>query len=141
MRRLCLCVALSSLMTGPALADTIVAARTIRPQTILTLDDMAIKPGDVPGGIQDPADLVGMETRVALYAGRAIRASDVGKPALIERNQIVQLVFHRHGITILTEGRALDRAAPGEFIRIMNLSSRATVSGRVMPDGRVTFSE
>ena len=140
MRALYFSAGLCAITAIPAWSDTVVAARTIRPQTILTLTDMAIKPGDAPGGIQDPAELVGLETRVALYAGRAIRASDVGPPAMIERNQIVPLVFQRNGISITTEGRALDRAGPGEFVRIMNLSSRNTVSGRVMPDGRVAVS-
>ena len=125
----------------PSWSDTIVAARTIRPQTILTLSDMAIKSGKVPGGVEDPAALVGLETRVALYAGRPIRMNDVGPPALVERNQIVPLVFNSNGISILTEGRVLDRAAPGEFVRVMNLSSRSTVSGKVMPDGSVAVTQ
>lgn len=125
----------------PAWSETIVAARTIRPQTILALDDMAIKPGKVPGGVQDANALVGLETRVALYAGRPIRLADVGQPALVERNQIVSLVFRRNGISILTDGRVLDRAAPGEVVRVMNMSSRSTVSGRVMPDGSVAVSQ
>jgi len=36
---------------------------------------------------------------------------------------------------ISTEGRALDRAGPGDFIRVMNLTSRATVTARVDGSG------
>lgn len=126
---------------APVLADTVVAAHTIRPQTVLTAQDLVMKTGDVPGGLVDPAALIGMETRVALYAGRPIRATDVGPAAIVERNQIVPLIFERNGLRISTEGRSLDRAGPGEFVRVMNMSSRATVSGRVSADGRVLVSQ
>ena len=39
------------------------------------------------------------------------------------------------------EGRALDRAGPGDVIRVMNLSSRTTVSARVGLDGAAYVSE
>ncbi|NIR43626.1 MAG: flagella basal body P-ring formation protein FlgA, partial [Gemmatimonadetes bacterium] len=45
------------------------------------------------------------------------------------------------GIEIMTEGRALQRAAVGETIRVMNLSSRTTVSGQVAPDGSIQIIE
>jgi len=128
------------LIAQPALADTIVAARTIRAQTILTGQDLAIKRNDIDGGVT--ADqLIGMEARGSLYAGRPITLTDVGPPALIERNQIVPLVYEMNGLRILSEGRSLARAGPGEYVRVMNMSSRTTITGRVMPDGRVRISQ
>lgn len=132
-----LCIGLSA----PAgWADTIVAAQTIRAQTVLSPEHLAFKSGNVPGGVDDPSELVGMETRVALYAGRPIRTTDVAPPAIVERNQIVPLVFERNGLRISTEGRSLDRAGPGEIIRVMNLASRSTVTGRVNSDGTILVS-
>lgn len=135
-------VSICLIMTAPcALADTVVAALTIRPQTVLTGAHLTMKRGDIPGGVEDPALLVGMETRTALYAGRPVRQSDVGPPAIVERNQIVPLIFEGGGLRISTEGRSLDRAGPGEYIRVMNLSSRSTVTGRVSTDGRIFVSQ
>lgn len=79
-----------------------------------------------------PADVV--------VAARTIRLTDVGPPAIIDRNQIVPLIFERAGLRINSEGRSLMRAGPGDIIRVMNLSSRLTVTGKVQPDGRVTVS-
>lgn len=129
------------LLASPGVADTVVAAQTIRPQTVLEAGHLAMKRGDIPGGVSDPALLIGQETRTALYAGRPIRTSDVGPPAIVERNQIVPLIFERNGLRISTEGRSLERAGPGEFIRVMNLSSRTTVTGRVSQDGRILVSQ
>lgn len=120
-----------------ALAESLVATRTIRAQSVLTAEDMTGVDADIPGALSDAAFAVGQEARVAIYAGRPIRAEDLGPPAVVDRNEIVVLIFERGGLAIVTEGRALSRGAVGDVIRVMNLSSRATVSGRVSPDGSV----
>ncbi|MEL7116605.1 MAG: flagellar basal body P-ring formation chaperone FlgA [Pseudomonadota bacterium] len=125
------------IIAPPAIAETLVAARTVRPQTILAAADLAVIERTIPGMLTDHAQAVGQETRVALYAGRPIRPEDIGAPAVIDRNQIVTLIFSRGGLTIATDARALDRAGIGDMLRVMNLSSRSTVSGIVRPDGTV----
>jgi len=124
-------------LTFPAQADVVLAARTMRPQTIVTAGDLVVKSGQIIGAIADPGLLIGQETRVAIYAGRPLRPGDVGPPAVITRNQIVPLRFIRGGLSINAEGRALSRASSGDRIRIMNLESRSTVWGRAQPDGSV----
>ena len=44
-------------------------------------------------------------------------------------------------LRIVTEGRALDRAAAGEPVRVMNLASRQTVTGTVAPDGSIEVGQ
>jgi flagella basal body P-ring formation protein FlgA len=124
----------------PVLADTIVAARTIRAQEIIEAGDLLLKPGV---GTSDVTlhDLIGQEAQVSLYAGRPVRASDVGAPAVVERNQVVPLIYAANGLQIVTEGRSLSRAGVGEYVRVMNLNSRATVSGRVTRDGQIFVSQ
>ncbi|RYH01567.1 flagellar basal body P-ring formation protein FlgA [Salipiger sp. IMCC34102] len=128
-------LALMTLLASPAQADTVIAARTIPAQTLIGPDDLLVQAIDVPGGTDDPLLLIGMEARTSLYAGRPVRPADVGAPALIDRNQIVPLIYDVGGLRIATEGRALGRAGEGEILRVMNLASRATVSARVSADG------
>jgi flagella basal body P-ring formation protein FlgA len=118
-----------------AQAEVLVAKRTIPANTIVSLDDIQTRDMDTPGAIVDPAEIVGMETRRALFSGRPILTSDIGVPAVVERNQIVQLVFNRGGLVIATDGRAMDRAGPGDMIRVMNLTSRTTVTARIDVSG------
>lgn len=125
------------LIAQPAYADSLVATRTIRAQTVLTAEDLVLVAAEIPGALADPALAIGQEARVTLYAGRPVAASDLGPPALIDRNQTVALIYRSGGLSILTEGRALDRGAAGEVIRVMNLSSRLTVNGTISPDGSV----
>jgi flagella basal body P-ring formation protein FlgA len=125
---------------GAGQADTIVAARMIRAQTILMPEDLSLRSTQQDGPFSDPADLIGQETRVALYPGRAVQSGDVGPPAIVDRNQIVRLIYDSGGLMIVTEGRSLARAGEGDLIRVMNLGSRATVSGLVRADGSILVS-
>lgn len=120
---------------GAARADIVVPARNIPARSLIAAADLVLRAGEVPGALADPERIAGMEARVALYANRPIRPGDIGPPAVIERNQIVALVYSRNGLSITTEGRALDRAGPGDVVRVMNLASRTTVSARITPDG------
>ena len=137
--RACL-LALTLCGSAPALADALIATHTIRAQTVLTAEDFALVAADIPGALTDPASAVGQEARVTLYAGRPISAADIGAAALVERNQTVALVYRSGGLSILTEGRALARGGPGDVIKVMNLSSRATVTGTINPDGSVAVN-
>jgi flagella basal body P-ring formation protein FlgA len=118
-------------------AETVVAARTLRAQTLITAGDLQLQPGATPGAIADPAQAIGREARVVLYAGRPIRPADLGAPALVERNDLVVLAFAAGGLAIRTEGRALGRAGAGEAVQVMNLGSKTIVTGRVAADGTV----
>lgn len=127
------CILLAS--PPPVFAQTVIAARTIRAQSVLTPDDVRLIEDEHPGAFDAIEELVGLEARVALYAGRPIRPGEVGPPAIIERNQIVTLLFQQSGLEIIAEGRALGRAGADDWLRVMNLASRQTVSGRVRADG------
>jgi len=128
-----LCILLLTAL--PAFGETLVAARTIPAQTILTETDFTVTDRITPGAVQNPADIIGKEARVALFAGRPIRMADVTIPAVVERNQIVPLQYEKYGLIISTDGRALGRAGPGDTIRVMNIGSRATVSATIGSDG------
>lgn len=121
----------------PASAETLVAARTIRSQTILSPADVTLIAGTVPGAYTHPEQIAGLEARVILYAGRPVKTGDVGPAAIIERNQIITLRFQSGGLHIATDARALGRAGIGDTLRVMNLTSRNTVSGTVTQTGEV----
>jgi flagella basal body P-ring formation protein FlgA len=125
------------LLTGPAVAESVVATRTIPAQSVIGPEDLTVVEAALHGALSDPLEAVGQETRVAIYAGKPVRHSDLGPPTLVERNQLVPLIYRSGGLAISTEGRALARGSEGEVIRIMNLGSRTTVSGRIGPDGAV----
>ncbi|MBN2906229.1 MAG: flagellar basal body P-ring formation protein FlgA [Rhodobacteraceae bacterium] len=123
---------------APAWGDMLIATRTIRGQSILGPADVTQVEGDLPGTLIAPEEAIGQEARVNLYAGRPIRAGDLGPPAIIERNQIVTLHYRNGALSIIADARALGRAGVGDALRVMNLASRSTVTGYVTPDGSVS---
>ncbi len=127
-------------LAGTAQSEVVLATRTMRPHSILTEGDLKIANGTVPGTYMAIEELLGQETRVVLYAGRPIRIDDVGPPALIDRNQIVMLIYDLGGLQIATEGRSLGRGGIGDRVRVMNLSSRSTITGTVLENGSVSVS-
>ena len=137
MVRALMAAAILALCAFAATAETVAASRTIRSRTVITPPDLVLIEGTAEDGFSDIADVVGLEARVTLYQGRPIRKGDVGPPAVIERNQIVTLLFRRGGLLIKAEARALGRAGVGDRLRVMNISSRKTVTGIVSDDGWV----
>jgi flagella basal body P-ring formation protein FlgA len=132
---------LAALIPAPSFSDTLVAATTIRGSQTIGPADVAIQPGVTPGALNSPEDAVGMEARVNLYPGRPIRATDLRPPAVIGRNDVVTLHYSDGGISIVTEGRALDRAAAGERLRVLNLASRTTVTAVATGPGRADVGD
>ena len=133
----CLLVVLTMV---PAKADSVVATRLLRSETVIQADDLTLNGEDIPGALTDPAQAVGKEVRVTIYAGRPVRPEDLAAPAIIDRNQVVTLNYSYAGLNIATDVRALDRGGPGDRIRVMNLASRTTVTGVVMVDGTVSVA-
>ena len=124
-----------------AAADVVTPTRTLRAGSLITADALTIRDGIHPGAFDRITDVAGQEARVALYAGRPIPFDAVGPPAIVNRNQIVPLRFRSAGLTITTEGRAMERGGAGDRIRIMNLQSRATLFGLVQEDGSIKVTQ
>ncbi len=123
--------------TTDARAESLVAARTIRALATVTPEDLAVADTAIPGALSDIDQAVGLETRVVIYPGRPIRPGDLAPPAVVERNQIVPLIYRNGTLAISAEGRALGRGAAGDRVRVMNLASRTTVTGVIGADGFV----
>lgn len=129
---------LAMILTGSAVsAEFVTPSRTIRARELITAADLAVAPGEASGAHGVAAEVIGREARVTLYPGRAIRIGDVIAPAVVDRNDLVTLVFARSSLTITAEGRALGRGAAGDLIRVMNLASKATMAGRIRTDGSI----
>jgi flagellar basal body P-ring formation protein FlgA len=132
MRWLLLC-----LLPGPVWADAIVTTRIIKAGTVIAAEDLQVVEASIEGVITQPDQIVGQEARITLYPGRPLRTENLGPPAVVDRNQIVALAFVSGGLSITTEGRALARGSVGDVIHVLNLSSRTTVVGQILPNGSV----
>lgn len=127
--------------TGTAAdAQSLVATRTIRANSVLSAEDVMLVSASISGVASRPTAVIGQEARVAIYQGRPIRIADLGPPALVDRNQSVVLLYRSGALVITAEGRAMGRAGVGERVKAMNMASHTTVVGIVAPDGSINVT-
>lgn len=82
-------------------------------------------------------DLIGQQALRPLEAGKPINKLHVRVAPLISRNQIVTLVYQRGGVQLSGSAQALEDGQLGQSIRIVNPSTRSTLTGTVRAGGQV----
>jgi len=75
--------------------------------------------------------LVGMEAGRSLSQDRVVRRNDVRKPVLVTKNNAVTIKLKTDTMRLTATGRALEDGARGEMVRVVNTTSKNTVTGRV----------
>lgn len=129
-------------LTAPAFAgESLIATHSIRAGTILSSGDVTSKDFEVPGAARTAEEVIGLEVRRNLYAGRPVLLADLGPPTLVHRNELVTMTYQISGLIIRTEGRALEAGGKGETVRVMNKSSRTTLFARVIGPKKVIVSQ
>jgi flagella basal body P-ring formation protein FlgA len=85
----------------------------------------------------DTSDIIGLAAVRSLRPGAPISPDDLAEPVLVERQELVTLVY-RHGALALTvRARSMDDGAMGQSIDVMNLQSDRVVRGVVAGHGLV----
>ena len=130
-----------ALLPAVANAESVVALRTIPAKSLVSSADIGLVDAAIDGAITEVEQALGLEVKSTIYAGRPLRRSDLISPTLVERNQTVRLIYSAGSLTIFADGRALERGADGDVIRVMNLSSKTTVSGKIAPDGSIIVGD
>ena len=90
--------------------------------------------------ITNPDQAVGFAARGPMQPGRPVRAADLMRPELVQRNETVTLVYQVPGITLTVRGKATEGGAEGDVISVLNEQSKRTVQGLVAGPGRVIVS-
>jgi len=115
-----------------------VLARPVAPGEVIQLADLDWLPVRVDrisgNAATDPKQLVGMTARRPLRAGQMLRLSDITMAAAIKRGSIVTLMVETENMTLTAQGRALEDAAIGQPIRVVNTGSNKQLTG-VVKDG------
>jgi len=131
-----------ALLAGTANAgESLIATHAIRAGSLLVPTDVALKDIDIPGAAQSVDEVIGLETRRNLYAGRPVLLSDLGPPTVVRRNDLVTVSYRIDGLLIRVEGRALERGGIGDTVRVMNQTSRATLLTRITGPQNVMVSK
>jgi flagellar basal body P-ring formation protein FlgA len=124
--------------------DALVLTRALGRNDVIRASDVAIerKPkAEVRGNVAVAMkDAVGLAVRRPLQAGELIRAADLAKPDLIQRNDMVTIVYQAPGLLLTLRGKAADAGAMGDTISVLNIQSKRTVQGTITGPGQVTIA-
>ncbi|MGB9367941.1 MAG: flagellar basal body P-ring formation chaperone FlgA [Xanthobacteraceae bacterium] len=85
------------------------------------------------------ADIVGRAARGSVRAGQGLRASDLMKPELVKKNEMVVLHYEVPGIVLTMRGQALESGTEGDLVNVLNIQSKRTIQGVVTGPRRVTI--
>jgi flagella basal body P-ring formation protein FlgA len=83
---------------------------------------------------------VGMQMRRSLRAGQPVKAADLGKPDLVQRDDNVTLIYEAAGIYLTLSGKAVESGTEGDTVTVLNLQSKRTVAGTVIGRGQVAIA-
>jgi flagella basal body P-ring formation protein FlgA len=112
-----------------------VLARSVAPGEVIQLADldwMAVRiDRTAANAVTDPKQLVGMTARRPLRANQMLRMSDIAMAPTIHRGSVVTLMVQTENMTLTAQGRALEDAAIGQPIRVVNPMSNKTLTGVV----------
>lgn len=95
---------------------------------------LSLLPQDV---ISDVKEVLGKRVLLAINKGEVLRKGMVEDPPLVKRGDRVRLLVENHQIKITTVGEIREEGRKGDRVRLVNLSSKKEVIGRVIDEHTV----
>ena len=123
------------------MAQIPVPKRLISAGDVISADDLewqAVHLSRLSGNsLTDAEQLVGRMAKRPLKAGQILRQSDVAVSPVIRKNDLIRLVVKTGQMTLSVQGKAMQDAALGQAIRVININSNRQLSGTVVDAGTV----
>ncbi len=131
--------------TGVAIetVETAVLTRAIERGDVIKASDISVErrpKSDVQGDVALAGDVIGLAARRPIRTGQLLRAVDLIKPELVQRDQSVTLVLDTPGVHLTIAGKAVESGSAGDVISVMNLQSKRVIQGTVIGPGQVRVS-
>ncbi len=134
-------------MTGTLIetAEVVTLARAIsRGETIRESDIIVerLPRANVVNEAISRTDLVvNQAARRPLRAGQTLRAADLMKPQIVNRDDAVTIIFKTAAITLTLRGKAMGNGAEGEMISVLNPQSKRIVQATISAPGVVVVHD
>jgi flagella basal body P-ring formation protein FlgA len=131
--------------TGIAIetVETAVLARSVERNEILKSSDVITErrpKAEVGSDVAARDRAVGMQARRQIRAGQPLRAADLAKPDLVQRDDNVTLIYESSGLYLTIRGKALENGTEGDTVNVLNLQSQRAVSGVVIGRRQIAIS-
>ena len=123
----------------PHLVTSLSANDVIRPEDV-EMRKVPVRTADT-GSYSRLDQVIGQQIKRPARAGKMLQPGDLQSPAMIARNQAVTIVYRSGALTLTVKGQALDDAAGGETLQVLNLMSNKVLSAVATDQGLVTISD
>src|SRR5665213_17312 len=90
--------------------------------------------------VTDLDHAAGFAARNSLRAGQPLRSTDLMKPELVARNEMVTLILEVPGVRLTVRGKAIEGGAEGDVVSVVNEQSKRTLQGTVVGPGTIVVS-
>jgi flagellar basal body P-ring formation protein FlgA len=130
--------------TGTAIEtlEVAVLTRNVDRGDLLRSADLVVErrpKAEIGGDAASRDKAVGMQVRRPIRATQALKAADLVKPDLVQRDQNITLIYQSAGLYLTTRGKALDNGTEGDTVNVLNPQSKRTITGVVTGRGQVTI--
>jgi flagella basal body P-ring formation protein FlgA len=130
--------------TGTAVetVDAVTVDHPIEHGEVLKASDLTMikRPKGEGPVITDLHAATGLAARHQLHAGQLLHDADLMKPAIVQRNDNVTIIYEAPGLSLTLRGQAQDSGALGDTINVQNVQSKRIVQGVVTGPGRITVA-
>ncbi|MBT7956712.1 MAG: flagellar basal body P-ring formation protein FlgA [Rhodospirillaceae bacterium] len=92
------------------------------------------------GFILDDSQVIGMAAKRYIAAKTPISASQIQRPQLVSRGDLVTVSLQAGQMSLKTQGRAIEAGSLGDVVRVKNSKSKKVVETRVTGKGTVKVS-
>lgn len=119
-----------------ALAEMVVAARTLERGEVITPSDLSLVRRDlalVQGRyLKEIEDAVGLRVKNSMRANTPLRRDYLERVPIVKSGQMVTIIAENEVVRITATGRAKVSGALGDTITVQNVSSQKEISARVI---------
>lgn len=110
--------------------DAVIRAEDLRmARVVRSLSDQDIA--------RTPAQAVGMQPRRTIAAGLPLRLSDLMRPEMVRKGELVHVELIADGLAVTGQALAVDGGSDAEVIRVQNPNSHLYLFGQVVGPGLV----
>ncbi|HVZ52225.1 MAG TPA: flagellar basal body P-ring formation chaperone FlgA [Pseudolabrys sp.] len=124
-----------------ATTEVLTVARQIERGTVLKDADVMVERrprADVARDmLTDRDQAVGLAARAVLQPGRPLRGTELMRPQVVQRDDVVTLMYEVPGIKLTMRGKATEAGAVGDTISVLNEQTKRVVQATVAGPGRV----
>ncbi|AYF85845.1 flagellar basal body P-ring formation chaperone FlgA [Pseudomonas sp. JS3066] len=121
--------------------EVVVVTRALRRGVPITHQDVALAERDVgtlsQGFLSDPGQIIGQKTTRSLVSDQVLAPLHLEQAEVVSKGDQVVISAVGSSINVRMPGEAMSKGAPGEQIRVRNLSSGRVIKARVKGPGQV----